>query len=267
MIAIIKTNSFLTKTTTLMYNSAYERVLYMGKKAGSTGFRSSSMSRSRSHSTRMSTRVSGRGSSGSGIRLRMGSHPIRNFTTQSQSSTIWDKLRSNPLPSTRQSQHSVQNRLLRHRPYHSRGYSLSERVRMQIEDFFYSSQTTEQPHSIYDQWDYQQKTRTMKVFAMMFAYVLKQDDGKVSFLERRTFRKMIQLERSRITEYDYRELMNLIRLSPTKNDVLQFFMKHQVPVETVRRTADRIDRIMKYEIKYTGETNELLQRYDVMKEY
>ncbi|QMS84862.1 hypothetical protein [Candidatus Xianfuyuplasma coldseepsis] len=239
----------------------------MGKKSGFSGFRSSSVGRTRTHSTRMSTRVSGRSFSGPRIRSTSSSTAFRNFSAQSRSTNIWDKLRTNPLPPTKQIHSTPRLVPTRHRNNHLWGYTLSERLRYGVEDFFMVQKTQPQPRSIYDQWDYKQKTLAMKVFAMMFAYVLKHDDDKISYRERRTFRKMIQLDKDRITEYDYRELMNLIRSTPTKDDVLQFLLKHEVPVDTITKTADRIDRIMKYDIKYTGETNEILQRYDVMKEY
>lgn len=140
----------------------------------------------------------------------------------------------------------------------------SEQTKYRLERMFTTYYEEDQNQGEDDKVKYSRTSQNLKVFGILLACVYANDDGVVSRLERRTFRRMVKLDREKLNEQDYHEIIDIINLAPSKEYTLEYLTKLKAPIEFVHKATKRILELTDHKEPYKSIINYMYQRYMII---
>jgi len=129
-----------------------------------------------------------------------------------------------------------------------------------ISSLMHSKEQQMTPHEM---WEHQFNKSKTKLTFLILIYLYTQDDGEVSFHERRSIKKLIKKNESYLNQEDYDEIMLIVDELPDYQFVMDYISKNKVNSKLFLQSVDDVKRIIKKNKVYNELLSELKSTYQL----
>lgn len=111
-----------------------------------------------------------------------------------------------------------------------------------------------------DFWNFGVDTKTIKLSLIILIYLYANDDGKISFYEKRSFKKIIN-SINELTFDDKKETLSILDLLPDKYYVMSYIGEKELSNAVVLAAVNFIKAKVKLNFKYISLLKDIEQNY------
>lgn len=111
-----------------------------------------------------------------------------------------------------------------------------------------------------DVWNFGTDTKTIKLSLILLVYLYANDDGKISFSEKRSFKKVIN-SINELTFNDKREIMEILDKLPDKSYVMRYIRENELSDAVVLAAINFLRGKAKLNKKYISLLTDIERQY------